>query len=140
MPKRYLLDTCIWRDFYEERFGPGGRPLGKLAAKLLMKIIEDKDIILFNDLIVNELRSDYSAEEVELMLSFFFYVDILEKVDIRFKDAKEAKKIGQDRDIPTNDALHAIIARNNRAILVSQDKHFSLLKDIVEVKRPDELI
>ena len=52
----------------------------------------------------------------------------------------EADKISKERRVLLGDALHAIIARDNDAILVSQDKHFQLLKDVVYVKRPEQLI
>lgn len=38
----YILDTCIWRDFYEDRYGQGRRPLGKYASKFFMKILKTK--------------------------------------------------------------------------------------------------
>ena len=41
--KKYLLDTCIWRDFYEDRFSKINRPLGKYAHDLFMKIIKNKN-------------------------------------------------------------------------------------------------
>jgi len=35
--------------------------------------------------------------------------------------------------------LHAILAKEYKAVLVSQDKHFQKLKSIVNVKRPEEI-
>lgn len=36
--------------------------------------------------------------------------------------------------------MHAIISRNNEAILISRDKDFKSLKDIVESIVPEELV
>ncbi|MFH1506150.1 MAG: PIN domain-containing protein [archaeon] len=137
---RYYFDTCIWRDFYEDRFGPRGRPLGKYANALVMKIIQDKDTLLFSDFIFKELRLRYEKVEINNMLNFLFVSEILERVAIYKEDQIEAENIAKERNIPPADVLHAILARNNKAIMVSQDKHFLQLDDIVEVKRPDELI
>ena len=35
MAKKYLLDTSVRRDFYEDRISKIGRPLGKFANDLL---------------------------------------------------------------------------------------------------------
>jgi len=37
--------------------------------------------------------------------------------------------------MPVKDALHAILARDNKAILVTRDKHFYDLADKVEIKK-----
>ena len=137
---KYLFDTCIWRDHYENRFGPQGRPLGKYATKLFMRIIRNKDVLLFSEFIIRELKSDFSENEINEMLNVLFIANILEKVEVFEEDYKEAKKIGLERNLPTGDVLHAIIARNNGAILVSQDNHCQQLKDIVEVKKPEQII
>ena len=64
----------------------------------------------------------------------------MEKVGISDEDIKEAKKISEERGLPFGDVMHAILARNNNAILISRDKHFQLLKDICEVVKPEEII
>lgn len=38
------------------------------------------------------------------------------------------------------DTLHTILARDNKAIMVTRDKHFYKLKDVVCIKKPEELI
>ena len=38
MAERYFIDTSIWMDFYEDRAGFKGEPLGDYAFKLLSKI------------------------------------------------------------------------------------------------------
>ena len=67
------------------------------------------------------------------------FLGVLERVDVREEDFSEAKRLAGEYIIPLGDALHATIARNNDAVLVSQDKHFQRLKDLI-VKRPEELL
>ena len=138
--KSFYVDSCIWRDHYENRRGQKGRPLGEYATNLFMKIIENQDTILFSDLIVKELKIAFDNKDVEDMLRIISLLKILKRVEIRQEDQIEAKKIANERGLPSGDVLHAILARNNNAILVSQDKHFQQLKDIVEVKKPEELL
>ena len=139
MPQKYYFDTCIWRDFYESRTGLKGKPLGKYAAELFMKVIKRKDTLFYSDLIVRELKKDYDEKEVNEMLNFLFLTNILKIVEMKKEDYLEAKGISEQRSLPTADAFHAVLARNNHAILISQDAHLQELKDIVQVKRPEEI-
>mgnify|MGYP001560359172 CR=1 FL=1 len=52
----------------------------------------------------------------------------------------EARALASRAVVPLGDAIHAILARDNDAILVSRDVHFQKLRHVVEVRRPDELL
>ncbi len=54
--------------------------------------------------------------------------------------AREARSIAKSRNVSFADALYAIIARDNNAIVVTRDAHFLLLTDIAEPRKPEELI
>ena len=56
------------------------------------------------------------------------------------KQIEEVKKIKMTRAVPYRDILHCILARDNEALMVSTDKHFEYLKDIVRTAKPIELI
>ena len=140
MAEKYYFDTCIWRDHYENRYGLTGKPLGKYATELFMHVIRNKYILFFSEFIVRELKSDFDEKEINDMLNVLFMTGILNRVEISEENYKEAKKIGTERNLPPGDVLHAILARNNNAILISQDEHHQKLKDIVEVKKPEEII
>jgi len=140
MQKRYYFDTCIWRDHYEDRFSFSGKPLGDYATKLFMRVMKRKDILLYSDLTVEELKSDFDEQEINRMLSLLFMIGTLQKVRMSKKEYKEAKETSRKRNLPTKDVLHAILARNNNSILVSQDKHHQLMRDIVDVRKPQEII
>jgi hypothetical protein len=71
---------------------------------------------------------------------FSMFEDILEKIISSEKQRHEARKISAERNVPKGDALHAIMAGDYSAILVSRDKHFRQLKDISDYHRPEELI
>jgi predicted nucleic acid-binding protein len=137
----YYFDTCIWRDHYENRFGPKGRPLGSYASKLFMQIMINEDIILFSDLLVKELKIAFDQKDVEEMLNILSMMNILRRIDISSEERSEAKKLSSDREVSFGDALHAVLARNNNAILVTQnEKDFKKLIDISEYAKPEHLL
>ncbi|MCG2718530.1 MAG: PIN domain-containing protein [Nanoarchaeota archaeon] len=140
MVGKYLLDTCIWRDFYENRFSKSGRPLGRYATDLFVKILKNKDEIIFSEALIWELKKDYKENEVNNMLNLIFLNKILINVNITKEEYSEAKKLAQERDLPFVDCLNAIHARNYRAILVSQDDHYlKSLSDISRAVRPEQI-
>ena len=141
MKRVYLLDTCIWRDFYENRFSKIGRPLGEYATKLFMKILKDKDKILFSEALILELKRDYGEKDVNDMLNLLFLNKTLERIEIIKEEHLEAKKLSQERNIPYIDCLNAIHARNHKAMMISQDDHyFKNLIDITKTIKPENII
>ena len=82
----------------------------------------------------------YSKEEISTIFSIIFNLDLLVKVLISKEQAKEATILCKKRKVPFGDALHAILARDNKAIMVTRDKHFKKLKDIAEIKKPEDLL
>jgi len=134
---KYYLDTCIWRDYLEDRKDKF-RPLGEWAFRLIKKIIEDEDEIIISDLVINELKKDYSNEKINELFSIV-PKSLLVNKDCNFNQIKEAKKIIRLLKIPFGDALHAVVAKDNDAELISRDNHFDKI-DFIIAKKPEELI
>lgn len=133
---RYYLDTCIWRDYFENR-SDRFRPLGEWALRLINKIIEENSLILFSELVVEELREAYTREQVNEIFSImprkcFLFVDFKVEYIIELNRLKGK--------FPTKDAKHLILAVKNNAILVTRDEHFIQYCDEFEIKKPEELI
>lgn len=138
---KYLLDTCIWRDFYENRISRSGKYFGLSSYKLFTKIINENHKIYFSESLIWELKIDYSVSEIKEMLNILFMIGVLVKVKIRKEDHIEAKKLSKERKIPFVDCLNAVQAKNNNCVLVSQDKHFfKNLNDICRVSKPESLV
>ncbi|MBI5797335.1 PIN domain-containing protein [Candidatus Woesearchaeota archaeon] len=141
MGEKYYIDTCIWRDHYENRFGSQGRPLGKYAAELFLKIMKNKDIIIFSEHIIHEMKQAFAQEEVEDMFHILDVMNILQKVEITKADWEEARNLADERDVSRADALHAVLARKHNAILITQNvKDFKKFSDFLFIKRPEEII
>ena len=138
MTEKYLIDTSIWVDLYEDRKGYNGEPLGDFALKLLSLIKAKEYKIVITDFLIRELEMNYSMGEIRGMMKLF--EKILEKVAATTEQREEAKRIAEERNLPKGDALYAIIARDNNLILVTRDRHFKQLNDISEHHKPEDII
>jgi len=137
--KLFLLDTQIWVDHYLER-GPEGI-YGKQALKLILKVIADDIKILFSNFNERELKGIGLAQtEINSLLSMI-KPEHIKRVSVTKSQFVEAHKLAKQRSIPLGDAIHAIIARDYNAQMVSRDeKDFRKLKDITAFKKPEDLI
>ena len=134
----FYFDTSIWLDLFENRNEPNLKK-GELAQKLLDRIIKSNDRIVYSDINLIEIRIiGYSSYEINDL--FKKLKSILIFIESSNKQRGIAKDISLKRNIPRRDALHALIARDNKAILVTLDKHFQKLLDIIKPKRPIDII
>ncbi len=141
MTKRYLIDTCIWRDYFEDRVGRNKNPLGKYAKKFIFNIMKKKDEILFVSKIIQELKNNYEDKEIQDMMTILSMLVKIEWIEVTKKQFEEAEDISRNRNLPFPDCLYAVLARDNKAIMITQDNHFfKNLTDIANIKRPQELI
>jgi predicted nucleic acid-binding protein len=136
MTEKYLLDTQIWIDHYLERI-----PHGEAALKLILKIIAEDSIIIFSNFIEKEMTDiGLSKTEIESLLSMI-KPNHIKKVSVTKSQFEEAHRIAKQKNIPLGDSIHAIIARDNEAQLVSRDeKDFRKIKDIAIMKEPKDLL
>lgn len=138
MAEKYYLDACIWIDYLENR-SDKFRPLGDWAIMIINKIIREGGLFIFSDHILKELLEKYPKEKLIKFLEII-PEELIIKINASEKQAKEAFKLKNKMGIPFGDALHAVLARDNNAILVSRDKHFHGLINEVNIKKPEELI
>jgi predicted nucleic acid-binding protein len=132
MAEKFYLDTSIWLDIYEKR-GENS----KEALALLEHLIKEEKVILFSDLVLKELKSlGYTQSQVNEILSFA--QSLIQRIHMTRTQIEKAKDIAIKRNIPKGDALHAILARDNEAQLISRDQDFKKLRDITLVKTPNE--
>lgn len=125
----YYLDTSILIDFFENR----GRN-GDNAKKLVLKIIDDDLSIIFSDVHIQELKLlGYTMNELVSLLNAFKPSKIV-RVHIDKKQYYEAASLALSLGVPKRDVLHTVLARDNNAIMVTNDKHFEKLRGLVEVK------
>lgn len=138
MDKLFYFDTSIWLDFFEDRDEPN-LPKGEWVHKLLDKIIKNDDKIVYSDNNLLELyMNGYPSYEIHELLQplkqILIFVESIER------QIGKAKDISSKRNIPKRDVLHALIARDNNATLITLDKHFQKILDITIPKRPQDFI
>jgi|SRR3989338_3159071 len=136
--KRFYLDTSIWIDYFEDR-KDGTRPLGEFAFNFLRWCRNNNHQILYSDLVINELLGNFSEKEIK---DFFLpFKELSHKVKISKEQLSEAEKLELNKkSAHKSDILHAILARDNCAVVVARDRHFDYLLDIVEVLKPEEAV
>ena len=134
MTERVYLDTSIWRDYFEDR-KDNLRPLGEFAFQFLKNCKKLNYEIIVSDAVLFELK-DFPKNALNSLWAQ--YKELLLRVDSNKNQIEEAGIISKGRNLPFNHALHAIISRDNKAVLISRDKHFFDLADIVEFQLPEE--
>lgn len=138
MTEKFYLDTSIWIDVYEDRKGFNGEPLGQHGARLLSYIRSVNARIVMTDNLMYELQKYYPTEKIRGMMMFFD--DLIERVIANAAQKEEAKNTALERDLPYHDVLHAVVARDMDAVLITRDRHFIRLKDISEPHTPEDLL
>src|SRR3989338_4299822 len=134
--RRFYFDTSIWLDFFEDRDEPNF-PKSMWTKQLVSKIINNNYKIIISDANYRELNNlGYSRYDLKDLL--FPVRDILIPRIAETKQIGKAKDLAIKRMIPKQDALHAILARDNRAILISLDNHFKKIIDITIACNPKE--
>lgn len=138
MNKKFYFDTSIWLDFLENRNEPN-LPKSDWARELVVKIISDEDIVIFSDNNLIELiQLNYSHFDIDEILKNLGVEIIM--VEANDKQLGVAKDLSLKRKVPRRDALHALIARDSQAMLVTLDHDFQKLLDIIRPFRTNELL
>lgn len=136
--KRYYFDTSIWLDFFENR-NELNMPKGNWVHKLLDKVTKDNDKVICSDIVMLELETiGYLPHELEKLFEKVNPLIIF--VESTEKEARKAKDLSLRLNIPRGDALHALIAKDNKAVMVTLDNHFKKLINITKAKKPNEII
>lgn len=134
MENFFYLDTSIWLDIYLRR----GRH-GEIARTLLLWIIAEDKTVLFSNYIEKEFRN-VGISQIDIHKTLWIVKpDHFKYIYANKEQIEEARNIAKQRNIPFGDVLHAILARDNDAQLISRDRDFKRLKDITQAKMPEEL-
>lgn len=137
MEEKYCIDTAIWIDFIENRKDPFTN-LGECAFKLLSYLLTTKGKIIVSEVLFWELTQHSAIEKIGGL--FMLFSKNLEKARVSEKQPEEAEFLAKTRNVPRGDALQAVIARDNNAIMISRDNHFQQLTDICTTIKPEELV
>ena len=111
----YYFDTSIWLDIYEKR-GENG----EAALNLIFKIILEGDVVLISHIILKELKKLGYSNQNLLGIFKIAKSNSLRMVHTFKNQEKEARGLAKIRNLPLGDVLHAILARDNFACLVTR--------------------
>jgi predicted nucleic acid-binding protein len=137
--KRFYVDTGIWLDFALNRKNHI-RPLGDLAFQFFKKCIREQWQVLYSDAVLEELGKKLTPSQIEeRCFKIILAEGLLLKVCFSGQQVEEAERTAQSDRLPFIDALHAVIARDNDAVIVSRNFHFERLLKIVKVSLPEEI-
>lgn len=133
--EQYYFDTSIWVDIYERR-----GEHGEAAQKLIALIILNDWVVCYSDSTIIELKGlGYTEQAIRTMLEIA-KPDHIRRVHTNREQIALARALAKQRDIPMRDALHAVLARDHGMQLVSRDQDFEKLRDVTQVRKPEELI
>lgn len=129
---RYYFDTSIWLDIWENR-DEANLPKGSNARKLLKRIIQSNEEIVYSDIVVSELvENGYSFWEVEHIFAsmslILVYIEQSEKI------FRKSRDLAMKRGIPIKDALHALLARSSKSIIISRETRRCLTDSVLLFK------
>jgi predicted nucleic acid-binding protein len=122
---RYYIDTCVWIDFVENV---------DYADNLLFKILQQEAQIFVSELVFSEFVKHQSFSNIKMIFSTLKSKNLIVYIKATKVQEYEAISLSNKRNIPFGDALHAVLARDNDAILLTRDKHFMNLKDICKIE------
>jgi predicted nucleic acid-binding protein len=137
--EKYYIDTAVFRDYYENR-KDNINPLGEFAFNFFKKCKLQQAVLLYSDLTLKELNRHYSKERTKILLQIISSFCELKKIEIERRHFNEAFLLSRKLGVHVSDVLHALIAKENNAVLVTTDRHFEKLKNIVTVIKPEEII
>jgi predicted nucleic acid-binding protein len=121
---RYYIDTCVWIDFIE----------GRTNTDIFIECILEDHMPILSYPLQKELGKYLHAEQLTMIFALLSSKGLIELVGVFEHDKKEASLLSAQRNIPFADALHAILTRNNNALLITRDKHFLKLRDICTIR------
>ncbi|MFH1774410.1 MAG: PIN domain-containing protein [Methanobacteriota archaeon] len=84
----------------------------------------------------NVLPTDFNAKISELKIG-----GLIEEVEVEEKDDALAGRFRRERGLHLSDALHAALAIRTKSVIVTRNiKHFKLVEDLVEIRKPEDLL
>lgn len=134
----YYVDSCIWIDYFSNRCD-GLKPLGEFAYLFFKKCSKENNKIYFSKLVFDELSKYINKNEINLLIDTFSNIIIFVNYsNLQILGAKNlTRKYGC---LHFSDALHVIIAKDNKCVLVTRDTHFFNLGGLIKVVKPEEII
>lgn len=105
---KYYLDIQIWIDCLQGR------------SKIIDNLLQRNAIIIYSDILEEELLMKFLREELAYKLSLIPSENII-KIKLNEIQYMTAEKIAKRNNLGINDVIHAVIARDNQATLITDN-------------------
>ena len=138
MAKIFYVDSCVWIDLVEDR-NDYLRPLGEFAFHFFRGCVEHECKIICSEFVLSEITRILGKEKVGFI--FEEYKEALVFVEPTKEQIIEAIRLSRKTlNAHYADIIHALLARDSGSILITRDKHFDELGEIVIVLKPEEAV
>ena len=137
MVKKFYVYTCIWLDLLDDRKS-GFNPLGEVAFQFLKNCSKHNCIVIVSELVKKELESYASNKEIESLFEPFLEQIVFPELSKKVIGEARLLKIKKSNTHLT-DILHALVAKEQDCVMITRDKHFDVLSEIVKVQLPEEV-
>ena len=135
MNGRFYVDTCIWRDYLENRTNLYGS-LAEHAFRFFRQCIIHQAIIVTSEIVEEELPDLSPTKFYSVTKAIGLNV---QKATVTSQQIVEAEHVAYQKQLNYTDVLHAILARDNNAILITRDNDFEELGDLVTSQKPEQV-
>lgn len=141
MARKLYLDADVWLNFWLDE-SLGLKPAFHYTEQLLEKAVDEGWIIAVSDAVKEEVfDKDILPEDFHDKISKLEMGGLLEEVKVEERDDELAGKLMRERRLQFSDALHAALAIRAKATIVTRNiKHFERADDLVEVRKPEDLL
>lgn len=137
---KLYIDADVWLNFWQDEM-LGLIPASHYTEELLDKALRMKWIIVISRVVKEEiLKKKIALADLEEKLDRLRQVNLLEEIEAEKEDVELSRKIIRERGMHFPDSLHAALAIRAKAIIVTRTKHFELVKNLVEVRKQEDLL
>jgi predicted nucleic acid-binding protein len=119
MNKKYFIDSCLWMDYFK---------LNRYTIDSVIINLLKSDSIYINGIVITELLAGTKRKETSITAN----IDLLNICEMNydyFIRAGQMIKKMKGKTIPLSDVYIAVHCLDNDLILLSNDKHFDMIKE-----------
>ena len=106
----------------------------------LAKALEREDTVVWSEAVENEVVVSPQIAKVRAVLRAFTRLGRVQVVPASQEQIDEARGLCEERSVPFGDTIHAVLAKDTGALLVTRDAHFQELRNVVPSRLPEEIL
>ncbi len=125
MKNKYMLDSSAWIEYFK----------GSVVGEKVNDVIEKEEILICT-LSIAEISDKFAREKEDFEKFLVFIKNVSAIIDITISSCSESGKLKMERrkvkkEFSLADAIIYLTAKENSCILMTKDRDFEDMKDIV---------